>query len=148
MNITPKEYGTLADKASPPTKSIQNILYAFLVGGAICTIGEFIFQCYSNAGLIKLDAQAATSITLVALSALFTALNLYDQLARYAGAGTLVPITGFANAVVSPAMEFKAEGHVLGIGAKIFSISGPVILFGVSASAVYGLILWLFRAIF
>ena len=145
LNITPKEYRALADRAAPSTKWFQNILFAFLVGGGICTIGEFLFRSFLKRGLEEPDARSAASIALVALGALFTGLDLYNKLAKYAGAGTIVPITGFANAVVAPAMEFKAEGHIMGIGAKMFSIVGPVIVFGVGTSVVYGLILWIFR---
>lgn len=145
VNMTPKEYSTLADKTSPSTKHIQNLVWAFLVGGAICTIGEVIFQCYSSAGLAELDARGAASITLIVVSALLTGFNVYGKIANFAGAGTVVPITGFANAIVSPAIEFKSEGHVMGIGAKMFSIAGPVIVFGITTSVVYGLVLWIFR---
>ncbi len=145
MKMTPQEYSALADRVSPPTKHVQNLVWAFLVGGIICTIGEVLFQCYSSAGLPELEARSAASITLVAASALLTGLNIYGKIAKFAGAGTVVPITGFANAVVSPAIEFKSEGHVMGIGAKMFSIAGPVIVFGVTTSVVYGLVLWVFR---
>ena len=121
----------------------KDCLFAFLVGGAICTLGQLIMDIYLALGLDKEDAGTAMSMTLVALSALFTGLSLYDNLAKYAGAGTLVPITGFANAVAAPAVEFKTEGFILGVGAKMFTIAGPVIVYGVSASVVYGLIYWI-----
>ena len=123
-------------------RSISMIL-AFLVGGLICTLGQALLALYGALGLEKTDAATATSMTLVFLSALFTGLSLYDDLAKHAGAGTLVPITGFANAVAAPAVEFKTEGFVLGVGAKIFQIAGPVIVYGVSASVIYGLIYWM-----
>ena len=117
-------------------------LKAFVVGGLICCLGEALFMGYKEwAGLPETDAATAMSMTLVFLSALFTGLNLYDKLARFAGAGTLVPITGFANSVVSPALEFKTEGFILGTAVKMFTIAGPVITFGLTASVVYGLIL-------
>jgi len=145
LKITPKEYRALADRAAPPSRWVRNLLFAFLVGGAICTVGEVLFRNFLKGGLEEPDARSAASIALVALGALFTGLDLYNKLAKHAGAGTIVPITGFANAVVSPAIEYKAEGHILGIGAKMFSIAGPVIVFGVGSSVVYGLILWIFR---
>ena len=145
VKITVQEYSKMADRASPPSHCIRNIILAFLCGGAVCTLGQLLFFLYQQAGMSETHARAVVSITLIGLSAFLTALNVYDKFASVAGAGSLVPITGFANAVVSPAIEFKAEGHVLGIGAKIFTIAGPVILFGTGASVIYGLILWIFR---
>lgn len=143
--ITPKEYGDMSKRSAPKSRVFRNMLGAFLVGGTICTLGELLTNLYLMAGMEKADAGAVTSVTLVFLSALLTGLKIYDKIAKVGGAGTLVPITGFANAVVSPALEFKAEGFVLGLGAKLFSIAGPVILYGVAASAVYGVILFLLR---
>lgn len=119
--------------------------FAFLIGGLICTLGQGLAQLYMNAGLPELDARAAVSVTLVGLGALLTALKVYDNIAKFAGAGTLVPITGFSNAIVSPAIEFKTEGFVMGIGAKMFSIAGPVLVYGVSASILYGIVLFVFK---
>jgi stage V sporulation protein AC len=116
---------------------------AFLVGGLICTLGQLAINGYTALGLEKKDASTAASMTLVVLSALLTGLSLYDNIAKHAGAGTLVPITGFANSVAAPAVEFKTEGFILGVGAKMFTIAGPVIVYGVSASVVYGLIYWI-----
>ena len=116
---------------------------AFVVGGAICTLGQVLINLYTQFGMEKQDASTAASMSLVVLSALFTGLSLYDNLAKYAGAGTLVPITGFANAIAAPAVEFKTEGFILGVGAKMFTIAGPVIVYGVSASVVYGIIYWI-----
>ncbi len=116
---------------------------AFLVGGSICTIGEAFLNIYGMMGLSQEDAGALTSMTLIFLSALFTGLKLYDRLAQHGGAGSLVPITGFANAVVSPALDFKTEGFVLGLGAKMFVIAGPVIVYGISASIIYGIIYYI-----
>ena len=141
--MTEKEYGKLVKDMSPKSPLGKDCLLAFLVGGAICTLGQLIMNGYMALGLDKEMAGTAMSMTLVALSALFTGLSLYDNLAKHAGAGTLVPITGFANAVAAPAVEFKTEGFVLGVGAKMFTIAGPVIVYGVSASIVYGFIYWL-----
>ena len=141
--MTEKQYSKLVKDMSPKSPSIKNCLKAFLVGGLICVLGQWLMNLYSSWGLEKDNASTAASMTLVALSALFTGLSLYDNLAKHAGAGTLVPITGFANAVSSAAVEFKTEGFVLGVGAKMFTIAGPVIVYGVSASVIYGFIYWL-----
>ena len=141
--MTEKEYGKLVKNMAPKSPLGKDCLFAFLVGGAICTLGQLIMDGYLAVGLDKEEAGTAMSMTLVALSALFTGLSLYDNLAKYAGAGTLVPITGFANAVAAPAVEFKTEGFILGVGAKMFTIAGPVIVYGVSASVVYGVIYWI-----
>lgn len=121
----------------------KNLILAFLVGGTICTIGQLILNGYGFLGLDQQSAGTATSVTLVFCGALLTALSLYDDIAKHAGAGTLVPITGFANSVVSPAMEFRSEGFVLGVGAKMFTIAGPVIVYGLSASVLYGFVYWI-----
>jgi stage V sporulation protein AC len=115
---------------------------AFLIGGAICLIGEVILKTYQSFGLDKVASSSWTSVTLVLISAILTGLGLYEKLAKHGGAGTLVPITGFANAVVSCAIESKSEGLILGVGAKIFTIAGPVILYGTVASVVYGIVYW------
>ncbi|MBC8547626.1 stage V sporulation protein AC [Clostridiaceae bacterium NSJ-31] len=145
MALTPKEYEGMNQKASPNSPLGKDMLLAFLIGGAICTLGQFFIELYTMAGLDAELASGTASVTLVFLSVLFTGLNLYDKLARLGGAGTLVPITGFANAVSAPALEFKSEGLILGIGVKMFSIAGPVIVYGVAASVIYGLILFLFQ---
>ena len=119
---------------------LKNIIWAFLVGGAICMLGQWILNTAENMGIPKEDSGCISSVTLIFLSGLFTGLGLFDKLAKHAGAGTLVPITGFANAVISPAMEFKTEGYVLGLGAKMFVIAGPVIVYGISSSILCGLI--------
>ena len=121
----------------------KDCFHAFWIGGLICAIAQLILNGYTAFGLEKTDASTATSMTMIALSGLLTGLSLYDDIAKMAGAGTLVPITGFANAVVAPAIEFKTEGFILGVGAKIFQIAGPVIVYGVSASVIYGLIYWI-----
>ena len=123
--------------------SVFLCLNAFWVGGLICTLGQVLSHWYTSLGLDKQAAATGVSVTLVFLSALLTGLSWYDDIARLAGAGTLVPITGFANAITAPAVEFRTEGYVLGVGAKMFTIAGPVILYGVSASVVYGVIYWI-----
>ncbi len=147
MKISKKEYSDMVKKASPPTKSYFTISMAFLIGGAICTLGQAFINLYQYFNLSEEKASSLASITLVFLSALLTGLGVYDKIAKHAGAGTLVPITGFANAVVSPALEFKSEGFVLGTGAKMFIIAGPVIVYGVVASVIYGVIYWLLQVI-
>ena len=127
----------------PKSPIWKDCIWAFVVGGGICVLGQLFMNGYGALGLEKTDAGTAASMSLVALSALLTGLSLYDDVAKFAGAGTLVPITGFANAVSAPAVEFKTEGFVLGVGAKMFTIAGPVIVYGISAGVVYGVIYWL-----
>ena len=141
--MTEKEYSKLVGDLAPKSPLLKDCVLAFLVGGLICTLGQLIMNGFTALDLDKTDAATATSMTLVALSAFFTGLSLYDNLAKFAGAGTLVPITGFANSIAAPAVEFKTEGFILGVGAKMFTIAGPVIVYGVSASVVYGLIYWI-----
>ena len=143
MKMTPEEYDQMCKKASPPSPLRKDCLWAFLVGGAICLLGEGLRQWYLACGLAKEDAGTLTSCTLVLFSAITTALGWYQKLAAHAGAGTLVPITGFANAVVSPAIEFRVEGFVTGVAAKMFLIAGPVIVYGTLASVVWGILYWL-----
>ncbi len=143
-NMTNQEYGAYVNSKSKPSPSWKNCIWAFLVGGAICTLGQALLELYKYFELEETEAATAVSVTLIFLAALFTGLGLFDKLAKRAGAGTLVPITGFANAMVSPALEFKSEGLVMGTSAKLFTIAGPVLVFGISASVVYGLILVLF----
>ena len=143
--MTEKQYDALVKEMSPPSPLGKDCLIAFLVGGAICCLGQVFLNWYSSLGLDKDMAGTAASMSLVALSALFTGLSLYDDLAEHAGAGTLVPITGFANSIAAPAVEFKTEGFVLGVGAKMFTIAGPVLVYGTAASAVYGFIYWLWK---
>ncbi len=140
MQLSNSQYNEMANDASAPSKSWFNIPKAFVIGGLICLIGQGILELYKATGAEKDEAAALTSLTLVLFSAVLTGLGLYPKVAKHGGAGTLVPITGFANAVVSPAIEFKTEGWVLGVGAKVFAIAGPVILYGVTASVIYGLI--------
>ena len=146
-NMTNEQYSQYISSISPKTQCGKNMLFAFLVGGGICTVGQAVLNFYTNRGLDSDAAGSAVCITMIALGALLTGLGVYDKLANIAGAGTLVPITGFANAVVSPALEFKTEGYVTGTAAKMFIISGPVIVYGLSASVVYGLIYWIWTMI-
>lgn len=142
--MTEKQYGALVARMAPKSPMWKDCLNAFWIGGLICVVGQIFTNCYGAWGLEKQDAGTAASMTLVALSALLTGLSVYDDIAKHAGAGTLVPITGFANAIAAPAVEFKTEGFVLGVGAKMFTIAGPVIVYGLAASVVYGLIYWLY----
>ena len=143
MEMTPQEYQKYVQSMAKKSPIVKDTLLAFVIGGAICVLGQLIQNGWAAAGLSKQASGTATSCTLVFLSALFTGLNFYHRLARYGGAGTLVPITGFANAVVSPAIDFKTEGFVTGMAAKMFLVAGPVIVFGTVASTLYGLIIWL-----
>jgi len=140
QQMTHQQYGAYIDSMSPKSKLWRNMLRAFLVGGLICVIGEGFVQGYAHFGMDVKDAKTAASITLIFLGALLTGLNVYDKLAQIGKAGALVPITGFSNAVVSPAMEFKSEGYVLGVSAKMFSIAGPVLVYGTLAAFFYGII--------
>lgn len=145
--MTNEEYGRLVARMAKPSPMGKDLLFAFLIGGGICAVGQLIQTGWQALGLDRESAGTTTTMTLVFLSALFTALDCYNSLAKYAGAGTLVPVTGFANSVVSPAIEFKSEGLVGpgGMASKMFAIAGPVIVFGVGASVIYGLILCLFQ---
>ena len=141
--MTDKEYEKLVDSMSPRSPMGLDCFNAFWIGGVICAIGQGFINLYSRWGLEQQQASTAASMTLVALSALLTGLSLYDDIAKHAGAGTLVPITGFANAIAAPAVEYRTEGMILGVGAKIFTIAGPVIVYGVTASVIYGFIYWI-----
>ena len=143
--MTNDEYKRYSDTHQPRSRALGNMCKAFLVGGLICCVGQFINSLYMQQGLSKLDAGSAPSVTLVFIGALLTGLGIYDKLAKYAGGGTLVPITGFANSVVAPALEFTPVGFVTGPAATMFIIAGPVIVYGTAASVVYGLILCLIR---
>ena len=139
-----EQYAQLVRRKSPPSRLGADLLRAFVIGGLICCVGQCLGELYrSAAGLDEELSATAVSITLVGLSALATGLGWYDDLARCAGAGTLVPITGFANSMVSPALEFKSEGFVTGLGAKLFTVAGPVLVFGISASVLYGIVLYI-----
>ena len=143
VETTPQKYQQYVQQKQKKSPLGKDLALAFIIGGLICVAGQLIQDGYAAAGLDREDAATATSVSLVFLSALLTGLNLYHRIARFGGAGTLVPITGFANAVVSPAIDFRAEGFVTGMAAKMFLVAGPVIVFGTVASALYGLILWL-----
>ncbi len=145
MSISKDDYSKMADKASPNSPKILNCVKAFLIGGLICTIGQIIMELLKNAGLNEKEVQAGTSAVLIILTAILTGIGVFDKIARHAGAGTIVPITGFANSVVSPAMEFQHEGLILGTAAQMFSIAGPVIVYGVGSSFLYGLIIYIFK---
>ena len=145
MDMTNSEYDKLVNNRAKSSPMGRNILWAFLIGGLICTIGQVLLNFYQSMGLDQDSAGAAVSITLILATALLTGLGWFDNLAKLAGAGTLVPITGFATAMVSPAMEFKNEGLVTGTAVKLFTVAGPVLVFGISASVIYGLILWLIQ---
>ena len=147
MDMTNQYYGKLVNFRSKPSPMGKNLVWAFLVGGAICTIGQGLSNLYQSWGLDKDQAGTAVSVTLIFAAALLTGLGCFDKLAKRAGAGTLVPITGFANAMVSPALEFKSEGLITGTAAKLFVVAGPVLVFGISASVIYGLILLLFQLV-
>ena len=144
MDMTNKEYGEYVNGKSKPSPILKNLIWAFVIGGLICTVGQGLLNLYKMAGLTAEDAGSAVSMTLIFAAALLTGLGLFDKLAKRAGAGTLVPITGFANAMVSPALEFKSEGFITGTGAKLFTVAGPVLVFGISASILYGILLVLF----
>ncbi|MBE6768558.1 MAG: stage V sporulation protein AC [Ruminococcaceae bacterium] len=143
MKMTKREYQMMSKKASPPSPVLRDCVKAFLVGGLICAVGQVIVSLAVQNGLTMKEARTLCCIALIGASVLLTALDLYDAIAKHAGAGMLVPITGFANAVSSPAIEFKSEGFVLGLGAKMFTIAGPVIVYGTVASVVYGVIYWI-----
>lgn len=145
MDMTPKEYQQYVQEKSKKSPILKDVALAFVIGGLICVVGQAVQNGWSAVGLNEEDAGTATSCTMVLLSALLTGFNLYSRIARFGGAGTLVPITGFANAVVSPAIDFKSEGFVTGMAAKMFTVAGPVIVFGTLASAIYGVILMLFQ---
>lgn len=143
MKTSKQEYEQMVKKASPPSPTLKNCAWAFLVGGAICTVGQLLKTAYMDLGLDADAASAGVSVTIILVTAICTGFGWFDKLAKHAGAGTLVPISGFANAMVSPAIEFKTEGFVLGMAAKMFVIAGPVIVYGTVASVIYGIIYWI-----
>ncbi len=145
--MTEKQYDKLVRELSPPSPVGKDCFHAFWIGGVICTLGQWLAGSYQDLGLEEEMAFCAASMTLVVLSALLTGLSVYDDIARHAGAGTLVPITGFANAIAAPAIEFRSEGFILGLGAKMFAIAGPVIVYGLSASVVYGIIYYIWQLV-
>ena len=143
MDMSNKDYGKFVEARAKKSPIVKDCLFAFVIGGAICLLGQAAMHGYMALGLEKIQAGTAVSMSLIALSALLTGLSVYDNIAKFAGAGTLVPITGFANSIAATAVEFKTEGFILGVGAKMFTIAGPVIVYGVSASVVYGLVYWI-----
>ena len=143
MHVTPQQYAAMQKRTEPKSNSKVNIPAAFLTGGLICLLGQLLLEGFLRLGLDRQAASGWVSVTLVACSAILTGFGVYERLARHAGAGTLVPITGFANAVTAAAIEARTEGFVLGVGTKIFTIAGPVILYGCTTAAVYGLICFL-----
>lgn len=140
MKISNKQYDEMVKKASPDSPILIDCLKAFLIGGAICCFGQLLFYIFSKNGMSTDESRSLVSISLIVITALLTGIGVFDRIAKHAGAGTIVPITGFANSVVSPALEFKSEGFIMGTGASIFKIAGPVILYGTSAASLYGLI--------
>ncbi len=145
--MTEKQYEKLVQDMAPKSPMGKDCLNAFWIGGLICVLGQVLLNCYGALGLDKDASGTATSMTLVALSALLTGLSLYDNIAKHAGAGTLVPITGFANSIAAPAVEFKTEGMILGTAAKMFTIAGPVIVYGISASVIYGILYYIWQLV-
>lgn len=145
MSTTDKEYDKMAKKASPPSPKILNCVKAFISGGLICTFGQFLNYLFEKQGFSQDAVKALTPSVLIIITAILTGVGVFDKIAKHAGAGTIVPITGFANSVVSPALEFKTEGLVMGTGANIFKIAGPVIAYGVFAGVIYGLIAYIFK---
>lgn len=141
--VTKQEYSKMVDAASRPSPIVKDVSLAFLVGGGICVLGQLLLTGYKMTDLDLQSAKTMVSVTLIFLAAVLTGFGVFDRIAKFAGAGTLVPITGFANSIVSPAIEYKTEGQILGLGAKMFTIAGPVIVYGVSASVIYGVIYWL-----
>ena len=143
MSVSNKQYDKMTKAVSPPSPHVKNFVLAYCIGGLICVIGQLLIELYGYLELSEKVVKMLVPITLIFIAALLTGLKLFDKIAKHAGAGTLVPITGFANAVVSPAIEFKSEGWVLGLGANMFKIAGPVIAYGTVASVVYGVIYWI-----
>lgn len=143
MKPSEKAYQQMTEKASPPSPKLKNCVWAFGVGGVLCAAAELECQALTMTGMELQMARTLTSCTLILLAAILTVAQVFDNIAKHAGAGTLVPITGFANSVVSPAIEFKSEGFILGVGAKMFTIAGPVIVYGTVASVIYGVIYWI-----
>ena len=142
--ITKKQYSKIVEKHSPKSPVLLDTVRAFFVGGIVCCIGEFFVTLYTKLGYDKEISSTLTSISLILIAAILTALNRFDKIAKFSGAGTLVPITGFSNSVVSPAMEFKSEGFVLGMASRMFTVAGPVIVYGTVSSILAGFILWIF----
>ena len=142
-----KDYELMTKKASPPSPKLKNSLFAFLIGGAICTLGEVLRTIFEALSVKEENIKLLIPVTLVVITAILTGIGVFDKIAKHAGAGTIVPITGFANAVVSSGLEYSSEGYILGTGANLFKIAGPVIVYGTAASFIYGVIYWVIRII-
>jgi stage V sporulation protein AC len=147
IHISPQEYKKMTRQAVPPSPLVKDCALAFAVGGGICCLGQLVTDAMLKFGFSEDTSKTAASIALIALAAVLTSLGVFAKIAKFAGAGTLVPITGFSNAIVSPAIEFKSEGQVFGVGANMFKIAGPVLVFGISASVIYGIIYWMFSTV-
>ncbi len=147
INISPQEYKKMTNMAVPPSPLLRDCVFAFFTGGLICCLGQAVTDVMLRFGFSGDTSRTAASIALIAAAAILTSLGVFAKIAKFAGAGTLVPITGFSNAIVSPAIEFKSEGQVFGIGANMFKIAGPVLVFGISASVIYGIIYWMFTTV-
>lgn len=143
MSVSKKEYSQMVKKVTPPSPKLKNFILAYVIGGTICVIGQLLRELYEYIGIPEDIVKMLIPVSLIFLASLLTGLKIFHKIARFAGAGTLVPITGFSNAVTSPAIEFKNEGWILGVGAKIFTIAGPVIVYGTVASVIYGIIYWI-----
>ena len=148
LNISNSEYNDLISQKAQKSPILKNIYFAFIIGGLICSLGQFIFDTSINMGISKDDASTVTSICLILLGAFLTAVNLYSRLGKIAGAGSTIPITGFSNSIVAPAIEFKSEGYILGIGANMFKVAGPVLVYGTTTAVILGFIYYIFNYIF
>lgn len=148
LNISNSEYNDLISQKAQKSPILKNIFFAFIIGGLICSLGQFIFDTSINMGISKDDASTITSICLILLGAFLTAVNLYSRLGKIAGAGSTIPITGFSNSIVAPAIEFKSEGYILGIGANMFKVAGPVLVYGTTTAVILGFIYYIFNYIF
>lgn len=148
LNISNSEYNDLISQKAQKSPILKNIFFAFIIGGLICSLGQFIFDTSINMGISKDDASTVTSICLILLGAFLTAFNLYSRLGKIAGAGSTIPITGFSNSIVAPAIEFKSEGYILGIGANMFKVAGPVLVYGTTTAVILGFIYYIFNYIF
>lgn len=147
MQNKKQKYNKMVQKASKPSPKLKNFVWAYAVGGLICVIGQLLTEMYTSFDLPEKVVKMAVPSTLIFIASLLTGIGIFDKIAKHAGAGTIVPITGFSNAVTAPAIEFKSEGFILGVGAKMFTIAGPVIVYGIVASVVYGIIYWIFKII-
>lgn len=145
INMSNQEYSDLVDSKAEKSHIVKNVIFAFIIGGLICIIGQIIVNISMHYGIEQKDARNICSIALIFLGAFLTALNLYSKLGKFAGAGSIVPITGFSNSIVSPAMEFKTEGYILGLGANMFKVAGPVLVYGITSSVIVGFIYWLIK---